>query len=67
MDREKIVQWIVRNVSDDMVPADEGNIDALIYNLVQLARYGRPCRLYNYEPEQEAEIEALYREHGVEV
>jgi hypothetical protein len=59
---EDIVAWIVANVGSGEVPQDEGNSEALVYNLVQLARNGRPYRKYNYEPDQDAEIEQLYAE-----
>lgn len=57
------IEWIVKNVTSDVVPGDEGNEDALVYNLVHLAAYGSGFRHYNYEPEQNAEIKALYKKY----
>lgn len=53
---EEIVKWIVENVSDLDVPDDEGNGDALRYNLVHLARDGKDYRHYYYAEDQEDEI-----------
>lgn len=57
--QEAIVRWIIRDVDACDVPQDEGNNKALLYNLVQLARNGRPYTAYNYEQEQDEEIAAL--------
>lgn len=61
---ERLERWIVRNVSASDVPADEGNEDALVYNLVQLARHGEAYDHYDYRPEQDAEIERLRAAHN---
>lgn len=56
---EIIVDWILKEIGDSIVPADEGNADALVYNMVHLARYGwGNFKLYNYEPEQDEEIKS---------
>lgn len=64
IDSDDIIEWIIKNVSSDVVPADEGNGDALVYNLVHLAAYSSGFRHYDYEPEQDAEIKALYGKYG---
>jgi len=53
---EEIVRWIVENVDELVVPGDEGNGDALVYNLVHLARAGKDYRPYCYEADQDKEI-----------
>jgi hypothetical protein len=53
---EDIVRWIVENVDASVVPADCGNGDALVYNLVHLARDGEDYRPFYYEKEQNREI-----------
>jgi hypothetical protein len=55
-DVERIVRWIVKNVDELVVPDDEGNGDALVYNLVHLAREGKIYRRYAYEADQDEEI-----------
>jgi len=54
----EIVRWIIQNVDARDVPGDESNGPALIYNLVHLAREGKNYRKYNYEPDQDKEIES---------
>lgn len=54
---DELEKWIVQNVTAEIVPADEGSTEGLIYNLVQLARDSK--KRYNYLPEQDAEIRAL--------
>lgn len=61
---EEIVQWIVKNVFDGVVPADEGNTDALVYNLIHLVI--GDGKFYLYLPEQDAEIKAIYQKYGRE-
>lgn len=53
-----IVRWIIANVDADVVPNDEGNGDALAYNLVQLARHGPAHGRYRYRADQDKEIES---------
>lgn len=57
-----IVRWIVENVTAAEVPPDEGNERALIYNLIQLARNGRPYEKYVYGDDQDKIIERLEAE-----
>jgi hypothetical protein len=66
IDSDDIIEWIIKNVSSNVVPADEGNGDALVYNLVHLAAYGSGFNHYDYEPKQDAEIKALYEKYGRE-
>jgi hypothetical protein len=47
--------WIIANVNTNVVPNDEGNSDALVFNLIHLLR-GDGER-YDYKPEQDAELE----------
>jgi hypothetical protein len=46
--------WIIANVYASVVPNDEGNDGALVFNLVHLLR-GDGER-YDYKPEQDAEM-----------
>jgi hypothetical protein len=61
----QIVRWIVLNVDANVVPGDEGNGDALIYNMVHLAKEGPTYRHYDYDELQDAEIEALKKRYGL--
>lgn len=63
---DDIIEWIIKNVTTNVVPGDEGNEEALVYNLVHLAAYGSGFRYYDYEPEQDAEIKSLYKKYGRE-
>lgn len=51
----KFEQWIVENVDETVVPLDEGNGDALAYNLLHLLLGDN--QQYDYLPSQDAEIE----------
>lgn len=61
---EIIVAWLKDTVAGhEVVPMDEGNSDALIYNLVHLAQDGDDYEggsygPYNHEPHQDAEIKS---------
>ena len=55
---EIVVAWILENVDSSDVPADEGNDEALIYNLVHLARDGVAYEPYAYKPHQDKEIKS---------
>lgn len=59
-DREKeiVVRWIIDNVDSSVVPLDEGNGDALIYNLVGLARHGPGYRPWDYADDQQREVDS---------
>ena len=60
-DKEKEVfkQWIIENVDDTIVPADEGDGAALAYNLIQRLYHGKGAALYSYTPEQDKELRAM--------
>ena len=51
--------WLIKNIDSTVVPNDEGNGDALLYNLVHLLY--NDDQKYNYEPEQDKEIEFWLR------
>lgn len=58
-EREIFERWIIDNVDETLVPGDEGNGDALLYNLMQRLRHGKgEEQLYNYLRGQDLEIEA---------
>ncbi len=59
--KEVFKRWIIENVDDTVVPADEGNGDALAYNLIQRLYHGQNAKLYNYEPWQDEEIKTWGR------
>ena len=48
-------QWVIENVDESLVPSDEGNGDALAYNLIHKI-LGDGDR-YDYLPTQDMEIE----------
>ena len=54
IEKERFEQWIKENVAYGTVPNDEGNEDALIFNLVHSIRGDN--QKFNYKPEQQAEI-----------
>ncbi len=56
-----ILEFLVQVDARD-VPHDEGNGDALFYNLWQLAQHGRPYEAYEYLPWQDAECDRLLRD-----
>lgn len=49
-------QWLIENIDETIVPADEGNGDALLYNLVHLLRGDK--EKYDYQPRQNNELES---------
>lgn len=53
-EKAKFEAWIITNVDESIVPADEGNGKALVFNLIHLLR-GDGER-YNYAPKQDAEL-----------
>lgn len=59
-----IEQFITHYVDDRVIPNDEGNGDALAYNLVMTARTGEPGNYYQYLPEQDKLLENLRRTHA---
>jgi len=50
-------QWIIENVNETIVPGDEGNEAALVYNLVHLLR--GDCKKYDYSPNQDYELRCM--------
>lgn len=50
-----VINWILQNVDESVVPNDEGNGGALVYNLVHLAM--KDGKEYHYGPEQDEELE----------
>jgi len=55
-DKIKFEKWIIENIDEMVVPSDEGNGDALIYNLVHLIRGDN--RRYDYKPNQDDELKS---------
>lgn len=61
-ERAVIERWILASVDSSVVPPDEGNDRALIYNLVHLVREGgarardTEYQQYEYRTDQDAEI-----------
>ena len=53
--KEIFEKWVLANVDETVVPADEGNPEALIYNLIHLIR-GDGLK-YDYLDEQDRELE----------
>lgn len=56
-EKYKFTEWIIQNVSNNIekiIPMDEGNEWALIYNLVHFIK--GDGLVYNYLPEQDEEI-----------
>ena len=58
---DQLVRWILENVDETVVPADELNDGALVYNLVHLALHGPGYEKYDYKPDQNEWIEKNYR------
>ena len=54
--RKIFERWIIQNVNASIVPIDEGNDEALMYNLIHLLRGDN--RLYEYQPDQDIEIQS---------
>ena len=51
---ELFSRWIIENVDEQVVPQDEGNGEALVYNLVHLLR--GTGNKYRYAQDQDAEL-----------
>ncbi len=63
-----IEHWLVAAVGapdTQVVPNDEGNQPALVYNLVHLLQDGPRFKPYAYLPAQDEELRQLYRRHGL--
>ena len=60
--KEEIIRWLVRNVDASLVPGDEGNTEALLYNLIH--KVLEDGKIYSYHKEQDAEIEDYCVRYG---
>jgi hypothetical protein len=57
--KKHFAEWVKKELqSYKVVPADEGNENALIYNIVHNIIDGPGFDAYDYKPEQDAEIES---------
>ncbi len=54
--RKLFEQWAIETIDETVVPGDEGNSQALVYNIVHLIR-GDGLK-YNYLDEQDRELES---------
>lgn len=55
-EKNRFERWIIENVTASVVPPDERNSDALVFNLVHLLRGDE--EMYDYLPKQDAELVA---------
>jgi hypothetical protein len=55
------INWVINNVDERVIPADEGDGEGLVYNLIHLFKDGENYKHYNYEEEQNDEIEMWYK------
>lgn len=55
-DEEKIrfSQWVIENIDANIVPCDEGNSEALVFNLVHAIRGDH--EQYDYQDHQDEEV-----------
>ena len=53
-EKERFEKWAIENIDDTAVPLDEGNGEALLFNIVHLIR--GDATKYSYKPEQDKEI-----------
>ena len=64
-EKARFSQWLIENIDETVVPGDEGNGDALVYNLVQCIRIGDVEQawtyFYRYLPEQDRELKSWDR------
>jgi len=60
--KEVFEKWVIKNINENVVPIDEGNGGALVYNIVHLIR--GDGKKYNYSREQDEEIK-LWRRHRI--
>jgi hypothetical protein len=63
MNKDELIEWIIKNVDANVVPPDEGNGDALKFNMVYLVLDGGKTR-YQYLPEQDEQLRMLYEKYG---
>ena len=55
--------WLLKNITAECVPADEGNGDALLYNLLATLHDGPHFEPYAYLESQNARLRA-WRDEG---
>ena len=53
--KDSFEKWLIENIDETIVPSDEGNVDAMIFNLVHLVR--GDGEKYDYKPHQDKELE----------
>jgi len=59
-EKRRFEEWIIANITARIVPSDEANGEALVFNLVHLIR--GDGELYSYTPEQDEEINKWFPE-----
>jgi len=57
------ISWVLHHVDSNVVPNDEGNSQALVYNLIHL--YLGDGAQYHYLPEQDQELSGLFMLEGL--
>jgi hypothetical protein len=58
-EKQRFIRWVIENLDGAaIVPSDEGNDRALLYNIVHWIR-GDDDK-YDYKPEQDAEIQSFF-------
>lgn len=65
-EKKKFELWAIMNFSDFDVPSDEGNVDALLYNLVQTIR-GNDTRYSYLEHQDQLILELRNEAEGIQV
>ena len=58
-EKKKFKRYIIQNFNGKIVPNDEGNEDALLYNLIHFIEEGKDFEPYNYLPQQDEEISSF--------
>lgn len=56
-EKSRFKQWVIENVNETIVPGDERNGAALVYNLIHLLR--GDCKKYDYSPNQDRELRSM--------
>jgi len=64
--KEKLIEWIVRNIDANIVPNDEGSDEGIIYNMVQKAMFGDDQKYYDYSEECENFLKELFKKYGID-
>ena len=65
MQIDDIIKWLLENVDCSLVPADEGNEDALLYNFLMAAEK-LPDR-WSYDERQKQYLEEMKQKYNVQV